>query len=94
MSRAGLGLLVVLILGVLGSAVAVAYTKYQSRELFVALQGLRGQRDDLDIEWGRLQLELGAWGTQSRVERIARQRLQMRLPRPDEVLVIGSGHDR
>ncbi|MFM1891590.1 MAG: Cell division protein FtsL, partial [Pseudomonadota bacterium] len=39
-------------------------------------------------EWGQLQLELGAWGTHGRVEKLARNRLSMRQPRPAEVVVI------
>jgi cell division protein FtsL len=87
-TRGQLGLLVLLALTVLGSAIAVVHAKYQSRELFVVLQELRDQRDQVDIEWGQLQLELGAWGTHGRVEKLARNRLSMRQPRPAEVVVI------
>lgn len=88
MTRGQLGLLVVLTLAVLSSAIAVVHSKYQSRHLFVALQELREMRDQVDIEWGQLQLELGAWGTHGRVEKLARNRLSMRQPRPAEVVVI------
>lgn len=88
MTRGQLLFLIALALGVLASAVAVVHAKYESRRQFVALQQLREQRDQVDSEWGRLQLELGAWGTHGRVERLARNRLAMRQPRPDEVVVI------
>jgi cell division protein FtsL len=77
-----------LLLAVLVSAVGVVHAKYQSRGLFVALQGLTRERDTIDEEWGRLQLELGAVGTHVRVERLARDELKMRLPRADEVIVL------
>lgn len=88
MTRGQLFMLTVLALGVLASALAVVYAKYESRREFVALQQLREQRDQADIEWGRLQLELGAWGTHGRVERIARDRLTMHQPRTGDVVVI------
>ncbi len=88
MTRAQLFFLTCLALSVLLSALAVVQTKYESRRQFVALQQLREQRDQADIEWGRLQLELGTLGTHGRVEQLARSRLAMRQPRPHEVVVI------
>jgi cell division protein FtsL len=70
------------------SGVGVVYAKHASRRLFVEQQELRATRDDIDIEWGRLQLELATWGTDSQVEKLARERLKMREPLPDEVVVL------
>lgn len=72
-----LGLLLVM---VVSSAVAVVYARHESRKQFVELQQLSCERDELDIEWGRLQLEQGAWSAHGRIERIAREKLNMRLP--------------
>jgi cell division protein FtsL len=77
-----------LLLLVLGSATAVVYAKYASRKHFVELERLRSERDAVEVEWGRLQLEQGAWATHGRVERVARKRLQMRIPSSSEVVVI------
>ncbi|MEJ2576955.1 MAG: cell division protein FtsL [Gammaproteobacteria bacterium] len=88
MSRGGLYGLAALFVAVLASAVGVVHAKYESRRLFVELQGLREARDLTDIEWGRLQLELGTWGTHARVEKMARARLGMRQPQPGDVVVI------
>lgn len=88
MSRADLFLLITLVFAVIGSGVAVVHAKYQSRQLFVALQELRRDRDTVDMEWGRLQLELGTVGNPALVERLARSRLDMRMPRPDDVMVL------
>jgi cell division protein FtsL len=73
---------------VMASAVAVIYSKHQSRKLFVELQQLYKQIDVLNIEWGRLQLEQSAWSAHGRIERIARKRLNMKLPSADEVVYI------
>jgi len=73
---------------VMGSAFAVVYSKHESRKLFVELQHERQQIDELDIDWGRLQLEQSAWSAHGRIESIARKRLGMKLPDADEVVYI------
>jgi len=83
-----------LILLVLISALSVVHAKYNSRKLFVELQQLSRERDVIDVEWGRLQLEFAALGTHGRVERIAAGRLQMSVPKPGAVVVIRSNDGR
>ena len=39
------------------SAIALVYTKHESRKLFVELEQLTTERDQLNIEWGQLQIE-------------------------------------
>jgi len=39
------------------SAIALVYTKHESRKLFVDLETLTHERDQLNIEWGQLQIE-------------------------------------
>lgn len=91
MSRAQGATLAVLLAAVLASALGVVHAKYQSRGLFVELQDLTRDRDRIDEQWGRLQLELGTVGTPVRVEDLARKRLKMRLPRAEEVIVLRRG---
>ena len=62
--------------------------KNLSRALFVELQQVRLQRDQADMEWGRLQLELATRGALGRVMRIAGERLQMHVPRPEQIEVV------
>ena len=88
MKRGQVILLLVCVLAVIVSGVGVVYAKYAGRKHFVELQSLRGQRDAIDIEWGRLQLEQGTLSTHWRIENIARKRLQMHMPSADEVIVI------
>lgn len=87
----GLGfsaLLFTLGVAVFASAMAVVYYKHHSRQLFAQLQGLQHQIDELHVEWTQLLLEQGAWATNARVEKIARERLHMRMPAPEDVIVI------
>ena len=70
------GMLILLAL-VIVSSVAVVYTKHQDRKLFIELQALGKDRDNMDIEWGQLQLEQGTLTTQGQVETAARERLGM-----------------
>lgn len=72
----------------LGSAIAVVWSKHQARSLFIQLQGLTSERDALDIEWGQLKLEQSAWSTHGRVEQTARVDLRMVIPRPDQVHIV------
>lgn len=73
---------------VLASAIMLVYTKHQSRKLFVELQQLKYQVDDLNTEWGQLQLEQSAWSDHGRIESVARTRLSMAMPESDEVVFI------
>ena len=80
--------LVVLTVLVIASGVAVVNAKYESRALFVELESLRAARDQAELEWGRLQLELATRGALGRVMRIADERLQMRVPKPEQIVVV------
>ena len=73
---------------VLGSAIMLVYSKHQSRKLFVELQGLKSQVDELNTEWGQLQLEQSAWSGHGRIEQVARERLSMVMPRAEDVVFI------
>jgi cell division protein FtsL len=72
----------------LGSAAAAVYLKHRSREMFVELERLDTRRDNLDIEWGQLQLEQSAWSTHAFVERVASAKLHMAMPPPKEIEII------
>ena len=78
----------VLWLAALGSAAGAIYCKHRSRELFVQLERLDARRDNLEIEWGQLQLEQSAWSTHAFVERVAGTKLHMAMPPPKEIEII------
>lgn len=75
----------VLWLAVLGSAAGAIYCKHRARELFVQLERLNSGRDELDAEWGRLQIEQSYWSTYAYVENTATVRLQMRIPASHDI---------
>lgn len=79
-----------LLLGVLVfvTALGVVYSKHQSRKLFVQLEMLHEVRDEWNVAWGQLQLEQSTWGTHGRIEKIARNKLDMRIPTPGEVVLV------
>ena len=73
---------------VLITALALVYSKHQSRQLFNEVAQLKSEVDKLNTEWGQLQLEQSSWSEHGRIERIARSRLSMVLPDNDEVVFV------
>jgi len=72
----------------LGSAVGAVWCKHRARESFVELEALNARRDNLEIEWGQLQLEQSAWSTHAFVERVASTKLHMAMPPAKEIEII------
>jgi cell division protein FtsL len=72
----------------LGSAAGAVWCKHRTREMFMQLQQLSDQRDNLDIEWGQLQLEQSAWSQQAFVENVATNRLHMATPPAQEIKIV------
>ncbi len=80
--------IILMLIAVMGSAVAVVYSKHIARTKFVVLQSLEQERDSLNEEWGRLLLEQSTWASPSHVERQAIKRLHMIVPTADMTVVI------
>ncbi len=72
----------VLLLAVLASALYLVNVQYQSRRLYTELERANAEGRRLDTERDRLQLERRAQATPQRVEKLARERLQMRPATP------------
>ena len=70
---------------VLASAAGAIYCKHRARALFVQLERLNSGRDELEAEWGRLQIEQSYWSTYAYVDYTATARLKMRIPASQEV---------
>lgn len=70
------------------SAIGVVWTRHQSRVLFVQLTQLQNQRDDLNIEYGRLELEQATWAEPRRIDSEARSKLGMTTPRPQDIRLV------
>ncbi len=70
------------------SALALVYTKHESRKLFVELESLTHERDQLNIEWGQLQIEQSTWSTHARIEQVATEDLSLTRPEATDIYVI------
>ena len=81
-------LVLTLWVAVLGSAAGAIWCKHRAREMFVQLETLNARRDNLEIEWGQLQLEQSAWSTHAFVERVASAKLHMAMPPPKEIEIV------
>ncbi len=81
-------LIVLLAAAAFGSALGVVYTQHESRKLFADLQGLQNSRDQLNVQWGQLQLEQSTWATHGRIDAIAREKLGMLIPPPAAVVLV------
>ena len=79
---------IVLAAAVVVSAVWVAITRHQARQLFIELEALNRERDRLQVDWGRLQLEQSAWAAHPRVESLAREEIGLDLPDQREVVLV------
>ena len=77
-----------LLVAVLASALGVVWTRHESRVLFVQLTQLQNQRDDLNIEYGRLELEQATYAEPRRIDDEARQKLGMVDPRPQDIRLL------
>ena len=85
-TRQPLLLVVVFALVCVLSALALIKTKHESRKLFVELERLTDERDELNIEWGQLQIEQSTWATHARIEQVATDNLVR--PESTEIYVI------
>jgi len=81
-------LVAVLVVANVGSAIAVVFARHEHRPLFVALTKLEKSRDELNIEFGRLQLEQATWAESNRIDQVARLRLGMKFPETGDIVVV------
>lgn len=88
MKSLGVVLVLALLVAVLASAIGVVWTRHESRVMFVGLTTLQGQRDDLNIEYGRLELEQATYAEPRRIDEEARSKLGMVEPRPQDVRLL------
>lgn len=72
----------VLLLAVIASALYLVGVQYDSRRLFTELDKARNETRRLDAENERLQVQKRAQATPARVERLAKEKLQMRQVTP------------
>lgn len=70
----------ILLTGVLMSALAVVYTTNGYRSTFSQVQNAKQATNDHQMRWGQLLLEQASLETPARIEALAKSKLRMRLP--------------
>ncbi|HZP65286.1 MAG TPA: cell division protein FtsL [Rudaea sp.] len=88
MKRLGAFVTLLLLVAAIASALGVVYAREQNRRLFVEYTTLQKERDDLNVEFGRLELERATWAEPNRVEQVARGQLGMVSPGPANTVVV------
>lgn len=81
-------LLALLVAAVMASGIGVVYARHLHRQAYIDLSSLERQRDELNIEFGRLQLEQATWSETNRIEQVATERLGMRFPEAGDMRVL------
>jgi cell division protein FtsL len=69
-----------LLLAVIACALGVVTSQHKARKLFDELQKEKERAQEMDVEWGQLQLEQSTWAAPVRVEKVALQKLLMQQP--------------
>ena len=73
---------------VIACALGVVSSQYKARKLFAELQKEKDRAQQMEVEWGQLQLEQGTWAMSARVEKIAATKLQMQFPKSAQIQFI------
>jgi len=77
-----------LLLIVIMASLSVVTSQHQARKSFLALQQEKERAQQMEVEWGQLQLEQSTWAAPARIEKIAAQHLQMQQPKNGQVVLI------
>jgi len=88
MKAIGTLVMLMLLAAVLASALGVVWTRHESRVLFVALTTLQNQRDETNIEYGKLELEQATYAEPRRIDDEARMKLGMVTPAPQDIRLL------
>lgn len=64
------------------------YLQHKTRNQFVELQLLVDEKNDLNANWGRLQIQYSTYVNNSKIEMQAKIQLGMKLPQREHVLSI------
>lgn len=79
---------VILLAVAVAAALFAVDANHRARKLFIELEREQVRMRNLEVEWGQLQLEQSTWANHARIERIARDKLQMKTPAPNQVVVL------
>jgi cell division protein FtsL len=66
-------------------ALSVVTSQHKARKYFVELQSEKDKAQQMEVEWGQLQLEQSTLALPGRVEKIASRQLQMQMPQGKQI---------
>lgn len=69
-------------------ALSIVTSQHNARKRYVILHKEQKVAHELDVEWGKLQLEQGTWAMHSRIEAKASHQLQMYVPNNNRVQIV------
>lgn len=78
----------ILLLLLVISALLLVTSRHQTRKLFIELEHERQLAQHYEEEYGRLQIEQSTWTVPNRIDWLARDKLGMQLPEPEQIRVI------
>ncbi|MBI3148276.1 MAG: cell division protein FtsL [Betaproteobacteria bacterium] len=90
MTRLNLFLLALLV----ASALALVTSRHQSRKLFIEIERGQNLAQQYKVEWDQLQLEQSTWAMPGRIEKVAREKLQLVPPAANRIQVIAGAGGR
>lgn len=82
------GLVILLWLAVIASAISVVYITHATRESLNELELLKKETAQLQVQQGQYLLEQGSFDAPNRVERLARESLNMVHPSADQTILL------
>ena len=74
-----------LLVAVVLCALSVVTSQHKARKLLNELQKEKELAQQMEVEWGQLQLEQSTLATPARIEKIAVKQLQMQLPKSGQI---------
>ena len=84
----GVGFVAVLYLGIFGTSISLVASSYDCRAKYSELRNLESERWSLQANHSRLLLEYSTWASYDRVDKIARQKLLMKSPALESVVLV------
>jgi cell division protein FtsL len=75
-------------------ALSVVTSQHKARKYFVALQSEKDKAQQMEVEWGQLQLEQSTLALPGRVEKIASRQLQMQMPQGKQIQFVRIEEDK
>lgn len=73
---------------VMGSALGLIVSTFQTRHCLSELDGLRHEARDMQVLWGQYLVEKSTWATYARVHDVAETSLGMQRPEADKIVIL------